>query len=66
MSKLSSNKRQEILDRRGHISDGDGKKHRGSNLEIHHTDRNTDNNDPSNLRVLTKDEHDDLHSRAGR
>jgi hypothetical protein len=32
-----------------------------SNLVIHHKDRNPDNNDPRNLRVLTKKEHDELH-----
>lgn len=64
MSKLSSDKREEIIRRRGNISDGDGKKHPISNLEIHHKDRNPDNNDPRNLRVLTPKEHDGLHGRS--
>ena len=65
MPRLTPNEREEILRRRGCKSDGDGEVHRPSNLEIHHRDRNTNNNDPRNLRVLTKKEHDDLHRRAG-
>lgn len=65
MSRLTPEKREEIIRRRDCRSDGDGKVHRIGNLEIHHKDRNTDNNDPRNLRVLTKKEHDELHSRAG-
>jgi hypothetical protein len=57
--------REAIIRRRGCKSDGDGKVHRISNLEIHHKDRNRENNDPRNLRVLTKKEHDDLHGRTG-
>ena len=53
-----------IIRRRGNISDGDGNKHPINVLEIHHKDRNTDNNDPRNLRVLTKKGHDELHRRA--
>lgn len=63
MARLTPSKREEIIRRRGCISDKDGEKHRISNLEIHHKDRNPDNNDPRNLRVLTKKEHDELHSR---
>jgi hypothetical protein len=65
MSLLSSNDRERIIRRRGCRSDRDGNVHRVSNLEIHHRDRNVHNNDPRNLRVLTKKEHDDLHRRAG-
>ncbi len=65
MAKLTSSQREEIIRRRGTKSDKTGKKSRIDNLEIHHKDRNTNNNDPKNLRVLTKKEHDDLHSRAG-
>lgn len=65
MARLTASEREEIIRRRGCISDGDGKRHRISNLEIHHRDRNPDNNDPRNLRVLTKEEHDELHSRYG-
>ena len=65
MGKLTPSQREAIIRRRGNISDGDGKKHPINVLEIHHKDRNTDNNDPRNLRVLTEKEHDDLHRRAG-
>lgn len=65
MARLTPSEREKVLDRREHRSDKDGKVHRDSNLEIHHKDRNPDNNDPKNLRVLTKKEHDDLHRRAG-
>ncbi|MDP8227633.1 MAG: HNH endonuclease [Candidatus Celaenobacter polaris] len=65
MAKLTSSQREEIIRRRGTKSDKTGKKGRIDNLEIHHKDRNTNNNDPQNLRVLTKKEHDDLHGRAG-
>ena len=65
MAKLTPSQREEIIRRRRTKSDKTGKKSRIDNLEIHHKDRNPNNNDPKNLRVLTKKEHDDLHSRAG-
>ena len=65
MSELTKKQREEIITRRGTKSDKTGKKSRIDALEIHHKDRNPNNNDPRNLRVLTKKEHDDLHSRAG-
>ena len=65
MAPLSSSKREEIIRRRETKSEKTGEKSRIDNLEIHHKDRNPDNNDPSNLRVLKKKEHDDLHRRAG-
>ena len=61
MAGLTSAEREEIIRRRGCRSDGDGEVHRISNLEIHHKDRNPENNDPRNLRVLTIKEHDKLH-----
>ena len=66
MAELTSSKREEIIRRRGTKSDRTGKKSRIDNLEIHHKDRNINNNDLENLRVLTKKEHDDLHRRAGK
>ena len=63
---LTPAQRRQIIARRGFRSDGDGRVHRTSNLDVHHKDRNPRNNAPSNLRVLTKIEHRDLHSRAGR
>ncbi len=65
MARLTASEREAIIRRRGCESDKDGKQHRISNLEVHHKDRNPDNNDPRNLRVLTKKEHDELHRRAG-
>jgi len=65
MARLTSSQREEIIRRRGCISDGDGKKHHITNLVIHHKDRNPNNNDSKNLRVLTVQEHKDLHARYG-
>jgi len=65
LARLTPEKREAIIRRRGCKSDGDSKRHNISNLEIHHRDRTPDNNDPRNLRVLTKKEHDDLHKRYG-
>ncbi len=66
MSLLTEDEKKEIIKRRHNVSDGDGKQHDTRSLEIHHKDRNTNNNDPQNLRVLTKQEHKDLHKRYGR
>lgn len=63
MARLTPNEKEEIIRRRGCKSDGDGAVHRLSSLEIHHKDRNPNNNDPQNLRVLTKKEHDKLHKK---
>ncbi len=65
MAGLTPSEREAIIRRRGNISDGDGQKHPITNLVIHHKDRNTENNDPENLRVLTPQEHRDLHKRYG-
>lgn len=65
MPELTSPQREAIIRRRGNISDGDGQKHPITNLVIHHKDRNPENNDPRNLRVLTPKEHRDLHRRSG-
>jgi hypothetical protein len=62
---MTPSQREEVIRRRDCISDGDGKKHRIGNLEIHHKDRDPSNNNPSNLRVLTKDEHQKLHQKYG-
>lgn len=66
MSRLTSEEKEKIIRRRNNISDGDKMKHPISNLEIHHKDRNPNNNDPQNLRVLTVKEHQDLHKRSGK
>lgn len=64
MSLLSEEEKREIMERRGFKSDKTRTKHPPSNLEIHHKDRNPKHNEPENLRILTKKEHDDLHKRA--
>jgi len=64
MPELTPAQREDIIRRRGNISDGDRKKHPITNLIIHHKDRNTQNNDPTNLRVLTPEEHRRLHART--
>lgn len=66
MTLLTPEQREEIIRRRGTKSDKTGNKSRIDRLEIHHKDRNPDNNDPTNLRVLTKKEHQDLHDRSGK
>jgi len=66
MGRLNPSEKEAIIRRRGCKSDGDGKVHRISYLEIHHKDRNPENNAPRNLRVVTKKEYDELHKRAGR
>jgi hypothetical protein len=65
MSLLTPSEKEAIIRRRGCISDGDSKKHPTSNLVIHHKDRNPNNNNPSNLRVLTVKEHQELHAKYG-
>ncbi len=65
MTLLTEDEREKIIRRRGTKSDKTGNKSRIDALEIHHKNRNTNNNDPSNLRVLTKKEHDELHKRSG-
>ena len=64
MPKLTPKQRETIIRRRGTKSDKTGNPGRIDKLEIHHKDRDPENNDPSNLRVLTPKEHDDLHKRA--
>ena len=66
MSKLTQEERLAIIKRRGYRSDKDKQRHQASNLEIHHKDRNPENDDRGNLRVLTKKEHQDLHKGAKR
>lgn len=66
MTLLTEEEKKEIIKRRGYVSDGDGKKHDRRSLQIHHKDRNPHNNNPRNLRILTKREHKELHKRYGR
>ena len=66
MTLLSSKQKEEIIRRRGTKSDKTGKKGRIDRLIIHHKDRNPNNNDSRNLRVLTEAEHKELHARSGK
>jgi hypothetical protein len=61
MGKLTQAQKDAIIDRRGSVCDRDGRKHRI--LEVHHKDRDPENNDPKNLRVLCPKHHDELHGR---
>ena len=64
MPELSKEQKDAIIARRGNKSDKDGKTHRTSTLVIHHKNRKPTDNRPKNLRVLTDQEHKDLHKRA--
>jgi len=66
MPELTPAQREEIIRRRECRSDKDKQKHRISTLVIHHKDRNPENNDARNLRVLTREEHQALHKGAKR
>ena len=63
MAELTSAQREAIIERRGNVCDACGDKKLTSNLEVHHKDRNRNNNESSNLRVLCKKCHDKLHDR---
>lgn len=63
MAKLTSAQRLEIIKRRGYCDDITGQKHPEKVLEIHHKNRDTDDNRGANLRVLTKKQHDELHAK---
>ena len=65
MAGLSDAEKEAIKKRRGFVCDADKQKHRSSNLEVHHKDRNPKHNEPENLRVLCIKHHDKLHSRGG-
>ncbi len=64
MALLTTAEKTEIMKRRGYKSDKSGNRNPGDNLVVHHKDRNPNNNDPTNLRLLTKKEHQDLHARS--
>jgi hypothetical protein len=63
MSLLSEEEKYELMKRRGFKSAKTGKKHKPSELEVHHMNRNTRDNRPQNLKLLTKREHKELHKR---
>ena len=65
MPELTPAQRLAIIKRRGYLDDITKQKHPAKVLEIHHKNRNPNDNRASNLRVLTKKQHQDLHKRAG-
>lgn len=65
MALLTPAEREKLIRRRGTKSDKTGKKSRIDHLEVHHKDRNPNNNNQKNLMVLTKEEHDELHAPDG-
>ena len=66
MAELTSEERLAIIKRRDYRDDINGQKHPARVLEIHHKNRDTQDNNPRNLRVLTQEQHKELHRRAGR
>ena len=65
MPELTTPQKEAIKRRRKYRCDRDKRKHLSRNLIIHHKDRNPENNDSQNLRVLCIRHHVDLHRRAG-
>ena len=66
MSELTTEQKLEIIKRREYRDDITKRKHPAKTLEIHHKNRNTEDNKGSNLRLLTEEQHKALHKRAGR
>ena len=64
MALLTIAEKNEIMRRRRYKSDKSGNRNPKDNLVIHHRDRNPNNNDPTNLSVLTIKEHKDLHAHS--
>jgi hypothetical protein len=64
MALLSEDEKYAIKKRRHFKSDKTGERHRPNNLEIHHKNRNPHDNRPENLRLLTPQEHEELHKGA--
>lgn len=55
LARLTPEEKEEIIRRRGCRSNGDGKVHRISNLEIHHKDRNPNPPDWATLETTPSD-----------
>lgn len=60
---LSDSERFEIMQRRGWKCDRCGGRVNTATGEIHHKDRDPNNNDPTNLRVLCRSCHLAVHGR---
>lgn len=65
MTELTTEERLAIIQRRDYRDDITKQKHPQKVLELHHIDRNRNNNALSNIRVLTIKQHQELHKRAG-
>jgi len=65
MAELTSEQRLAVIKRREYRDDITGQKHPAKVLEIHHKNRDTEDNSGNNLRILTKEQHKELHKRAG-
>jgi len=63
MALLSEEEKHSLMKRRGFKSDKTKRRHPPSKLVVHHKNRDPHNNRPENLRLLTKQEHKDLHKR---
>ncbi len=64
MAKLTPAQRLAIIKRREYRDDVTGGKHPEKVLELHHKNRDTDDNKDSNIRVLTIEQHQNLHRKA--
>jgi len=66
MPELTPAQRLAIIKRREYRDDITKQKHPAKVIEVHHKNRNTKDNKGSNLKLLTKKQHQDLHKKAGR
>lgn len=66
MSELTTTQRLAIIKRRDYRDDITGQKHPAKVLELHHKNRDTEDNRGGNIRVLTIEQHQKLHRRAKR
>ena len=64
MPELTTAQRLAIIKRREYRDDITGKKHPAKVLELHHKNRDTEDNRGINIRVLTIEQHQELHRRA--
>ena len=65
MPELTPTQRLAIIKRRDYRDDITKQKHPAKVLDIHHKNRKRSDNEPRNLRVLTRKQHQDLHKRSG-
>jgi 5-methylcytosine-specific restriction endonuclease McrA len=60
---LTPKQRSDLIRRRGGDCDGCGKRVNAGNAQIHHKNRNPNDDRPSNLRLLCTPCHDKLHGK---